>query len=1060
MLTKTAFELQDLQSEYDQTPVDDAERLFPLDQTRQNTEPSADEYQVAGIFEGVSSGLARSASRALSGRSTLSAARRKLNEKIRRQQDLKAALADPAADPAARYSVEPATGAFEVIDNADGSVLARYTTEAEAKRHLVNTQPEALDLGAQPAAQQPPPARAQPGAAPAVPETATTQPPPAAAQPGAAPAQPAAQPEVDSNGLPLPASLESEMVRDGGYDEWITFDDEDMAAWMSGIRAKTVPQDGIIASAGLRVEGTQPGMETKIPDEGHIYSIIATAAEQIEAKLATLGKDKQKAITLAETRVTADLLGENPEKLMRRMFGGNIDVSRPGALAAHMVASRDLLVSEIRILDELADFASGARPHNHSTEQVQAQWLQQAELVANIQKVYKGAQTDIARAMSAMRVPARSDAALLQRDYADLVEKAGGRDKISGLIDGYRKEKDLGKRANQVRQVSKFGRILDGVHEMWINSMLGSYRTQMKNTVGTWTIITADLIEGNLAAAMQLPKLVTGGQRSITFSEVQAKTFGEMMALREATSAAGRAFWLREAPPVGGEMTIISGQNSLRPDAISAENWNVTNKAGARAINIFGNLVTAGRAPTRMLQAGDAFNKVVAYRGKLWEEAYRAGRLEGKKGEDLEDFIVDFLLEPPDDIADKALEFAKYVTLQGEYDHGSKLRKMQSVAGSRLGRIIIPFYKTPLESVFYVGEHSPFAPLMKKRFRDKVREGGAAKTTALARMATGSALMVWVASEYDSQNFTGGISSDARVRAAYERQGIKPYHIRIWDTWWNYNNLEPYSTLIGLIGDGMEIIAHKDTDDRTSAEVWIGLAGVIGYNMQNKTFMASLNTALEAMGDPGRYGDKFISGLQRSMYPGSAALKDFRLMADNLKRLRIEMNDVYRAQLPGLSNELEARLDLWGRPTEYSYFSSPYKPNTVDQELVRLRLGLAPHPKSLSAEIGLEAKEITWFHERAGKLAFKQLEMLMDEKTPQGKKYAVLKRMSEAGSLDASEKCALEIRKVLNLARDIARRELVLESPHAEVLQEIITNVNLERKAKGLETLQLFEAMK
>jgi len=72
----------------------------------------------------------------------------------------------------------------------------------------------------------------------------------------------------------------------------------------------------------------------------------------------------------------------------------------------------------------------------------------------------------------------------------------------------------------------------------------------------------------------------------------------------------------------------------------------------------------------------------------------------------------------------------------------------------------------------------------------------------------------------------------------------------------------------------------------------------------------------------------------------------------------------------------------------------------------------------------------------------------------------VLKRMSEAGSLDASEKCALEIRKVLNLARDIARRELVLESPHAEVLQEIITNVNLERKAKGLETLQLFEAMK
>jgi len=1047
MLTNRAFELQDVQSEYDQTPVLDAERLVPLDQTRQTT---VDEYQVAGMYDAISSGMGRWLSRGLTGSGKFGRAHGKMVERLQRRQDAEAALAaDAAQEPITKYTVVESAGAFEVRDNASDAIVARYANEAAAQKHVVDLQGEAADLGprtnwqtAQQRLDEQP--MAQPAPAQAVDETA-------------APTQQAA------DGEPLPPSLESEMHRDGGYREWVEFGDDTMDAWMAGIRAETIPQNGILASAGLRVKGTQPGMETKIPDEGHVYSIIATAAEQIEAKLAVLGKSERKVITLEQTRRTADLLGENPDKLMRRMFGGNIDLSKPGALAAHMVAARDLLVSEIRILDELADFASGARPHNHSTEQVQAQWLQQAELVANLQRAFKGAQTDIARALSAFRIPARDDPALLQRDYADLIEKAGGRGKLADVIDGYRKEPDLQRRANQVRQLSKAARIMDGVNEVWINSMLSGWRTTMKNTVGSMTQIVADVVEGYGAATMQAPKVLWGGERSVTFTDVQAKVFGEIMALREATSAAGRAFWLREAPMVGGESTIISGQNPLRPDAISAQNWNVSNKMGARAINIFGNLVTAGRAPTRLLQLGDAFNKTVAYRGKLWEEAYRAARLEGKKGEDLEDFIVDFLLEPPDDVAARALEHAKYVTLQSDFEHGSTLKLLQQAAGKRFLRFIVPFYKTPVNSVLYVGERSPFALFMGQRFRSQVKEGGAPRAMALSRMSTGSALMVWLATEYDSGNFTGGISSNADIRAAYERMGIKPYHIRIGDDWYNYNLLEPFSTVLGLVSDAMEVIAHRDTDDRTAAEVWFGVAGVIGYNMQNKTFMAGLSSALEAMGNPGRYGEKWLKGYQRSMYPASSALRDFRLMGDDLKRLRIDVQDFYRERLPGFSNDLQPRRDLWGRPTDYSYFSSPYQPNDVDKEIVRLRLGLSPHPTSYSKELGLEADEIDWFHERAGKLAFNGLSELMDPSSDAGGEYAILREASLAGNDEASETCKLIIRRILNKARKDAKFELVLTSPHANTLQPLILKIAEDSEASSQELddlLQLIEAQR
>ena len=319
--------------------------------------------------------------------------------------------------------------------------------------------------------------------------------------------------------------------------------------------------------------------------------------------------------------------------------------------------------------------------------------------------------------------------------------------------------------------------------------------------------------------------------------------------------------------------------------------------------------------------------------------------------------------------------------------------------------------------------------------------------------------MASLAALYDQGHYTGGISSDPRIRAAYARQGIKPYHMKIGDEWFNYNLIEPLSTIIGLVGDAMEVIGHADTDERTAAEVWIGTAGVIGYNLQNKTFMQGLSAALEAMGNPSRYGDKVFESYVRSFYPGSAALKDFRSMSDELKRMRADLGDIYRAQLPGLSEGLEAKLDLWGRPIENSYFRSPYKPNKVDKELIRLRLGLSKHPMQLFGEIGLMPEEVSWLHERAGKLAFSTLSDLLNPKSEFGKVYRKFQRASEQGDRLATDKCKNMLRRALLDTRKLATMELLTTSPYAKELQNIMNEINADKIQKGQATVDFMNSL-
>jgi len=838
--------------------------------------------------------------------------------------------------------------------------------------------------------------------------------------------------EVPPSAARTEPSPTEEMEAADAYTPWETLGDPELDMIVSGITNRPVVDDGMVGGVRVRSRDESiakgnipPGMEQKIPDEGNIYGLLSSTSGALESHFAKMGKEEVKHIAHEQTRAMANLLGVNERGLKNFFFrdGFNLSKADPGYMAAVMVAGRDHLVASIRTLDRLTKKAQGL----NATIEMKLQWRQQAEYVANLQQAYRGKRTEIARALSALRVPSADDAAMLDMNYKELLDGMGGVDQLDHVINEYASlPTDVPARLKHLRSLTNWQRFSNATHELWVNSLLSGWFTHTKNFVGVAATISLDISNSAFTATRQAPYALFGKHRDVTFSDVGAEIFGAVMSTREAARAGARAFWLREDPISGAEMSVVqrshAEQQGRRLDAISGAGLQWSG-GWATFADYAGNAVTLGRAPVRMLQLEDAWWKVIAYRKQLWVEGFQAARSQGKQGADFEEFVADFVMNPTAAASKRAKEKAKFVTLQSDME-GWLLNGQKFFGGHWIGRSVVPFYKTPTNAVLYVADHSPIAPFM-KRWTTAMEQGGAEKAAATSRWLMGSGIMGMLYLMYKSDRFewTGNLSSDHELRAAHKRMGRKPYHVRTGDTYFNYNFIEPISTIVGLIADGFEIMEHRDTDERTRTEIGLALIGVVGYNLTNKTFMTGLSAFIEAVNEPdGPMGARFAKNYLKGLVPGSAHWNDWKRATDDIERLRLTFHDEYLARLPGFSKNLPPRRDLWGRAVTGNRVRSDYEPNPVDEELVRLQHGPERHPTSLEIKgiaFDLEHKEVDWYHKRAGGLAFTALKRLLKSKD-----YRIMQEASQAGNLIASKQCVTAIQNKINAARIQAQIDL------------------------------------
>ena len=788
---------------------------------------------------------------------------------------------------------------------------------------------------------------------------------------------------------------------------------------------KVAGQDGLLTD--FRATGASG--DAKIPDEGTIYASIEAISKTYSTQIA---ENKREEITLEATRQMADLLGVSEGRLTKTILGrqkGGVIIEEGAGLAETMLASRDLLISELQKLDGLAKAAATGG----DTDALQ--FRAQLELVAQLQNQIKGAQTEIARALSSFRIPARSgDAAgeMSKTDLTGLLEDYGGTQDIRDMAAAYLQQGDnIVAKAQIAKAGSKFKRFSDGFYEAWINILLSNPVTHTKNIVGAFLTTFAHVPETLVAGAIGTTRRAMGGEGGVYLGQANAQMFGMMMSMREAFGAAGKSFVTGESVMPGSKIEGAEGRRHI--NQFSSEGM----AAGPMAtmVDVLGHTMTLGRVPTRALQFEDTLFKVVAHRMSLYENAYGTGMAQGLRGDDLSTHIAEFIHNPPADYLKQADAHAKYVTLQNELDPAGK-----AIADIRnkvpLIRYFAPFIKTPYNAFKYAFvDRGPIGvfygesrrSIQRSRLPGATQADKAAGDMAMARLIMGNGTAMSMAMLVAEGHITGGGPADDGQRANLRAQGWQPYSIRIPGTneYVSYMGLEPFASTFMLGADASEIMMNGSMSDADTDQIIAGVAAAFAHQLTDKTFMSGFNNLISTLNDPTRYANSTAKSLVASLVPRVASQIEKvgipgLIEADPVMRATRTYIDEIKAQIPGWSRTLPPRRNVYGQAVVLNgalgpdiispLYSSTRGPNPMDpdkkyaervfaitKELEEIKWGPSMHGRmAMTNQLGglIEGVEMTpqeedLYHQYAGMFTLRAF-----EKTIKKPEYRKLKKQA------------------------------------------------------------------
>jgi len=541
---------------------------------------------------------------------------------------------------------------------------------------------------------------------------------------------------------------------------------------------------------------------------------------------------------------------------------------------------------------------------------------------AALQEQVSGATAEAGRALSALRITTQTEKQRLAA-IDRLIKEGGGEKGLRDLADKIGTFDDPAALNAFVREAMKPS-LGDKVLEVWINWLLSGPQTQAVN------------IDSNTVTSLwQIPERILAvgfsrvGSKQIQFNEVPEQIKGWVEGAVDGVRLARRSF-ATELPS--------RGQRKI----------DVERPAGA----IPGGIGRIVRIPGRLLLAADDFFKSIGYRMELNALAARQANKEGLKGREWAQRVHDLKKRPTAEMIDKAEFNADYVTFTNELGPAGKsfIKIAREVP---VVRVITPFIRTPVNIVKFALARTPFA-LLTKGFREQLKRGGADRELALARISLGTMIGA-VTAYFASQGLmTGAGPSDPDTRRVWLTDH-QPFSVKVGDKWISYGRIEPAGIVMGLGADMATVLpfATKKEKDDLVAQISFALA----KNLTNKTFLSGISDAIGAVDDPDRNGETYIRRLAGTVVP-SVSAQITRAIDPVLRDVRPDPElegifstiqgtiNVIKSRIPGFSEDLPARIDIWGDPIVFEGGLGPdiisplyvktFRDDFPTQELLRL----------------------------------------------------------------------------------------------------------------------------
>ena len=526
---------------------------------------------------------------------------------------------------------------------------------------------------------------------------------------------------------------------------------------------------------------------------------------------------------------------------------------------------------------------------------------------------------------------------------------------------------EAGRALQQFRVVAESSRLqekattLDMLYEVWINGLLSSPATHVVNIVSN--IMTA----GFSVSERKVASLIGGG-RNIPRGEAEAQLAGMVAGARDGMRLGWNALKTGEPTDPLQKMEVENHR------AITGEQLGLSGAAG-RFADYTGEVV---RVPGRLLTAADEFFKAVGYRMELNAQAYRQAFNEGLDGDAAAARMMEIVENPPENIKMAATDAARYQTFTNRLPEakmswvaeiGQLAEKARHApASGPYVRVIVPFVRTPTNIMSYLLERTPLA-YTSQAVREDIAAGGARKDLALGKIVTGSMVMAVTAELAMAGQITGAGPTHPKMRNILRETGWQPYSIKVGDTYYAYNRLDPIGGLLGLAADMTEIMGQ--TTEAEASEVALAAVLSITQNMASKTYLSGVFDFVEAFfgasTDPEASNWKLNNWLNRlggSMVPSFVAAIE-RQVSPEISAT-YDMIDRIKSRIPGMSEGLPPRRNIFGEVIVPSgglgpdiispIYTNEVKDNPVADEMVRQQVPIGMPRRTVNG-VELDAEQ-------------------------------------------------------------------------------------------------------
>lgn len=609
---------------------------------------------------------------------------------------------------------------------------------------------------------------------------------------------------------------------------------------------------------------------------------IRRALKNTEAMVGGFDAARRGTISHSETQALASELGMTPDDLLRRRQGQALNAEE--ALAARRILAKSA--------DELVELASKVK--GGSDEELAAfrkAWIRHVA----IQEQVSGATSEAGRALAQFKIMAKAKDARV-RVLQGVIEGSGGRDRLEDVADKIIDlQKDPTKLNSFARLASKPG-WKDKLVELWYNWLLSGPQTHVVNMMSNTLTSLGQLPEHALAAGLGSVryKATKANADRVLFSEIGARASGWVQGLQEGLGQGLRTFRTGEASD------FVSKVEQHSAKAISGRKGEVI------------------RIPTRLLSAEDELFKAMARRMEIAglsvrQAAKEADALKGmgpsEKAEWRKRRAAELTANPTDEIMEKAFNYGRYVTFQKPLGPvGSSILRITNEMP--ILKLVLPFVRTPTNIFKFALERSPAAPVLRE-WREDFKAGGARRDLAVARAMIGSAVGALVGQWAAEGRITGGGPADENALRLLRADGWQPYSIRIGDKYYSYQRMDPFASTFGVAAD-FASKAEYLTEKQRKHVATLMVASLMNQ-MQSKTWLSGLADLVEAVNDPDRFARSYVARLAGSLAVPAGVAQMARVEDPILRDAKGPLDRI-KSRVPGLSDTLAPRMNIWGQP--------------------------------------------------------------------------------------------------------------------------------------------------